>query len=194
LTLPDAQRTPSGIAGPRHPAHARPAEPRDFLFGILWTGLGLAIAIGSWRMDRLEAQGVDPYSVPGLVPGMLGVLLACFGLLLLLRGWRGRPPAALQDAAPPDEGAGAGGTAEPWRIGLALLLCLGFGLGLLGRGPPFWLAAFLFVFLAIVLFELPDRRRDGTLTRGTARAALVAGLGSAAVTFVFQEIFLVRLP
>lgn len=165
----------------------------DALFGTLWTGLGLAIAIASWRMDRLEAQGVDPYSVPGLVPGMLGLLLAAFGLILALRSWRGRRRTALPDA-PLAEGEGAAGVAEPWRIGLALLLCLGFGLGLLGRGPPFWLAAFLFVFLAILLFELPDRRRDGTLLRGAARAALVAGLGSAAVTFVFQEVFLVRLP
>lgn len=163
------------------------------LFGVLWTGLGLAIAIASWRMDRLEGQGVDPYSVPGLLPGMLGVLLAAFGLILALRGRRGQPRPAGTDA-PPEEGASAGGVAEPWRIGLALLLTLGFGLGLLGRGPPFWLAAFVFAFLAILLFELPERRRDGTVARGAARAALVAGLGSAAVTFVFQEVFLVRLP
>lgn len=185
MTLPDdrrAQAQPS-IGGLNR---AGGNDRADALFGTLWTGLGLAIAVASWRMDRLEAQGVDPYSVPGLVPGMLGLLLAAFGLLLALRG--GAPAA---DTPPTDAAASV---AEPWRIGLALLLTLGFGLGLLGRGPPFWLAAFLFVFLAILLFELPDRRRDGTLLRGAARAALVASLGSAAVTFVFQEVFLVRLP
>ena len=66
--------------------------------------------------------------------------------------------------------------------------------GALGRGPPFWLAAFTFVFLSILLFEWPERRREGTLARGAAQAFAIAAVGSAAVTFVFQEVFLVRLP
>ena len=162
----------------------------DVLFGILWTGLGLAIAIASWRMDRLEGQGIEPYSAPGLVPGVLGGILAAFGLVLTLR----RCPVPGPGDAPPDEGAGEAGTAEPWRVGLALLLCLGFGIGLLGHGPPFWLAAFLFVFLAILLFEAPERWRAGTLGRGALAALLIAGGASAAVTGVFQTLFLVRLP
>ena len=86
------------------------------------------------------------------------------------------------------------GPTEPWRMALALLLCIGFVVGALGHGPPFWLAAFLFVFLAILLFEWPDRRLTGTLRRGAVQAALVAAGASAAITFVFQEVFLVRLP
>jgi len=158
----------------------------DPAFGLGWTALGAAIAVGAWRMDRLEAQGVEPFAVPGLLPGLLGVLLALFGLMLALRG---RRAASGEAAEPGDEGA-----AEPWRAALAVLLVAGFVLGLLGRGPPFWLAAFVFVFLSILLFEWPERRRDGTLLRGAARAALVAAGASAAITLVFQEIFLVRLP
>jgi len=168
----------------------------DALFGVFWTGLGLAIAIGSWRMDRLEGQGVEPYAVPGLVPGMLGLVLAVFGLILLLRGMRGAPPAVADPDLPAEVLADAAplAVAEPWRIALALLLVGGFILGLLGRGPPFWLAAFLFVFLAITLFEAPERRASGTLARGVAQAALIAAVAAAAVTYVFQEVFLVRLP
>lgn len=163
-----------------------PGRGADPAFGLGWVVLGGAIAVGAWRMDRLEAQGVEPYAVPGLLPGLLGLLLAVFGLALALRVRRAAPAEA---AEPGDEGA-----AEPWRAALAVLLVAGFVLGLLGRGPPFWLAAFVFVFLGILLFEWPERRRAGTLARGAARAALVAAGASAAITLVFQEIFLVRLP
>lgn len=176
----------------------RPAERADFLFGLSWTALGLVVLVESWRMDRLEAQHINPYTAPGLVPGLLGVVLAVFGLVLTQRGWRGRRPEAapaagvVDDVSPPAEAPGS--HAEPWRVALALLLCLGFGAGLLGRGPPFWLAAALFLFLAVLLFQLPERLREGTLARGALVAAAVAAGGAAFVTLVFQEVFLVRLP
>lgn len=171
----------------------KPAERADFLFGLLWTGLGLAIAIGSWNMDRLENRGVDLYTVPGLVPGLLGIVLTIFGIVLSLRGWHGRVALSAEEAEEvmPEEPKPA---AEPWRVGLALLLCLGFGLGALGHGPPFWLAAFVFLFLAILLFEYPDRRANGTVLRGAIQAAAIAAIAAFLVTLVFQEIFLVRLP
>ena len=39
-------------------------------------------------MDRLESQGADPWSVPGLVPGIIGVVITLLGLALLLRSLR----------------------------------------------------------------------------------------------------------
>jgi hypothetical protein len=162
-----------------------PGARADRAFGLAWIALGAAIAAGSWRMDRLAGQGVEPYAVPGLLPGILGVALALFGLALVARGGRIRDAAAVE---------GGAAQAEPWRAALALLLGAGFVLGAIGRGPPFWLAAFGFVLLAILLFEWPERRRDGTLLRGAVRAALIAGIASAAITLVFQELFLVRLP
>jgi Tripartite tricarboxylate transporter TctB family len=173
-------------------ATGRPAQPADVVFGLAWAVLGVAITVGSWRMDRLERQGVEPYAVPGLLPGLLGLLLLLFGLLLALRGWRGRTVPAMETA--PAEATVAAGKAEPWRAGLALLLTGGFVLGLLGRGPPFWLAGFLFVFLAIFLFELPERRARGTLPRGAVVAAVIAVVAAGLATLVFQEVFLVRLP
>jgi hypothetical protein len=173
----------------------RPAERGNFVFGLAWFALGLVVLAESWRMPRLEEQGVNPYTVPGLVPGLLGVVLALFGAALALRGWRGRRGTrvlAADETAPPEEGPPP--RAEPWRAALALALCLGFGFLVLGRGPPFWLAAGLFLFLAILSFELPDRLRQGTLARGALIAFAVAAFGAAAVTFVFQEVFLVRLP
>ena len=162
------------------------AHGRDTGFGVFWLALGLVIAAESWRMPRLEEQGINPYTAPGLVPGLLGVILAALGVALFFR----RPVLA----SGPDLEGDAGGVAEPWRVGLAFLLCLGFGVGALGHGPPFWLASGLFLFLAITLFEWPEHRQAGTLRYGVTRAVLIAVGAAAAVTFVFQEIFLVRLP
>jgi hypothetical protein len=175
---------------------APPAGARaDLPFGLFWVALGLGILAESWRMDRLEAQGINPYTAPGLVPGLLGAVLAAFGLVLARRGWRGQaPPPAVGQGAEPVAGEAAVQRAEPWRVALALALCLGLGFGLLGSGVPFPLAAGLFLFLAVFLFELPDRRRDGTVARGALSAAAVAAGAATAITFVFQELFLVRLP
>lgn len=171
----------------------RPAGARaDLRFGLFWTALGCVILVESWRMDRLEAQGINPYTAPGLLPGLLGAVLAVFGFVLARRAWLGRPAAGAAAVATEEEAPAA--RAEPWRVALALTLCLGFGFGLLGSGLPFPLAAGVFLFLAVFLFELPDRRRENTVARGAASAVLVAAGGAAAVTLIFQELFLVRLP
>jgi len=151
----------------------------DRRFGIAWVLLGVAIVAESWRMERLEQQHINPWTVPGLVPGLLGLVIAIFGLVLLLR----RPIAA--DAAP---------AAEPWRAAAAIALTLAFGGGVVGSGLPFWLAAAGFVFAAIMVFEWPERRAAGTLARGAVQAALIAAGAAAAVTLIFLELFLVRLP
>ena len=38
-------------------------------------------------MDRLEAQHINPYTVPGLLPGLLGLVMILLGVLLALRSW-----------------------------------------------------------------------------------------------------------
>ena len=168
----------------------------DRLFGLGWTLLGFAIVVESWRMDRLEAQHINPWTVPGLVPGLLGVVLAVLGIVLATR--RPPPPATAQHELfgieDPPAVTQPEDAAEPWRVGLSLVLCLGFAGGLVGHGLPFWAASFLFVFLAILLFEWPDRRAAGTLLRGALQAAAIAACSSAVITTIFQEIFLVRLP
>jgi hypothetical protein len=154
----------------------------DRVFGLGWAALGLAIVVESWRMDRLEQQHINPWTVPGLVPGLLGAVLALFGVVLAMR------------RAPVEADRAEGTQAEPWRVGLALLLTLGFGGGVLGTGVPFWLAAGGFVFLAILLFEWPERSAAGTLARGAMQAAVIAAAAAGAITLVFQQVFLVRLP
>ena len=158
----------------------------DRWFGLGWAVLGTAIAAESWRMDRLEQQHINPWTVPGLVPGLLGVLLVVFGVAMTIR----RRAVSVVGEAPAAEDM----RAEPWRVALALVLTLGFGFGAIGTGLPFGLVCSAFIFLAITLFEWPERRQAGTLARGVAIAALVAGGSALAITTVFRDVFLVRLP
>ena len=86
--------------------------------------------------------------------------------------------------------------AEQKRILLVLGLCIAFGVGLVGHGLPFWLAAAIFVTGAILALQYQQRQATGQklkprMIANTAAIGLGAGI---LITLVFQEIFLVRLP
>ena len=158
--------------------------------------IGGAIAIGSWNMDRLASQGVPGFAAPGLVPGILGVLILLTALIIVLRSVRrgaltetGR---AIATAAGADQ-TGAG-RATVVRTALALALCLGFAAGLVGHGLPFWAAASSYLFLHIFLLQLPERRAAGQVGRGLLVAAAVALGAGVTIAMLFQYAFLVRLP
>lgn len=164
---------------------AKPSPRADFVTGGLWVVIGTAIAAGSWRMDRLASQGVEWFTAPGLLPGILGVLIVLVALLITWRALH-----AMRDAAP--AGGEIAGTAG--RAALTLALCLGFAVGLVGHGLPFWAAASVYLFTHIFLLQLPERRARGELRRGAAVAAAVALGAGIGISLVFQELFLVRLP
>jgi hypothetical protein len=87
-------------------------------------------------------------------------------------------------------------TPEHRRIALVLGLCVIFGVILVGHGLPFWLAAAIFVSVAIVSLQFPQRRAVGQTTglRQIASAIVIGLCAGGAITLVFQQIFLVRLP
>ncbi|MES2841522.1 MAG: tripartite tricarboxylate transporter TctB family protein [Pseudomonadota bacterium] len=152
----------------------------DLWGGAGWAGFGLLILVGSLRMERFESMGAELYTMPGFVPGMLGCVLLLLGTVLMLRSWH----RSRQQAGTP--------AAEPLfnrRIGIMLALSLVYAAGLIGR-VPFWLATAVFVAVFVALFAPPEQPTVRRLT-----VSLLAGvLTSAVVTFVFQQIFLVRLP
>ena len=162
----------------------------DFLSAFGWMGLGIAILIGSVMMDRLEKQDINPYTIPGLLPGLLGIAMIILGALLAARSWRFGPlgPAVSGSAFTPH--------AERKRLVLVLGLCLTFGVVLVGHGLPFWLAAAIFVSAAILTLQSRQRRSTGQkLSLRMIVGAMAIGLGAGfAITLVFQELFLVRLP
>lgn len=166
-------------------------SPRaDFVAAFAWIAFGLAIVGGSLAMDRLERFGAKVYMAPGLVPGILGALIALLGLVLLARSLRRGAAASLAQPwiAP------AGSSATFARAGIAIALTLAYTLVLVGRGLPFWLATAAFVFVFLLVFDLPARRARGRAMRGLALAAIVAVATSAAVTLLFERVFLVRMP
>jgi hypothetical protein len=178
---------------PDAPALSHPTEvgPRsDFIAALGWMALGAAILIGSWTMDRLKNQDVNPYTVPGLLPGLLGIAMIVLGGALLFRSWR---RGALARADSPDPSRAAISLRQLW---LAIGLCLIFDVVMIGHGLPFWLAAAIFVSVAIVTLQQSQRSIAGPrLTLRNVISAVAIGLGAGlGTTLVFQNIFLVRLP
>ena len=57
----------------------------DRIGGLIWIVFGGAVIYGSWTMDRLQSLGIPPSTAPGVVPGLLGIGIVIFGLILILR-------------------------------------------------------------------------------------------------------------
>src|SRR6478672_9871899 len=70
------------------PEQARAVAASELRGGLAWTVFGIAVLALSWRMDRLAAQHINPYTVPGLLPGLLGIVTILLGSLMALRSWR----------------------------------------------------------------------------------------------------------
>jgi len=161
----------------------------DFVSGIVLTAFGTGVLVESLRLPRLDHLNVNPYTVPGLVPGLLGVLLTACGLAMLIRsivrgGWRlnltSRSVGEFMHATPVR------------RIAVVLALTLIYALGLFGW-LPFWLATMVFVFAFVVITEA---MAVGGIPKPiniaiAAALAIVVGFG---VEFVFEQLFYVRLP
>ena len=175
---------------------------------------GAFVLYESLRMPRFERIGGTILSAPGLVPGALGAIIGLLGLVMLLRylaagraarsaavlvpppgaaaGSVGVPPAAAEvvaeaEAEQPEEHPGPARLL--WTLGLSVV----FAAGMVGR-MPFWLATFLFVLAFIVVFEWRTYTERARTLRGLAFAFGIAAATAFAVPFVFERIFLVRLP
>ena len=171
-------------------AHARKISPRgDFIAALIWIALGIATSIGSWNMDRLQKQDINPYTIPGLLPGFLGVAIMFFGALMLFRAWR---QGAL--AAQPVRLKTDADRAETHRLWTVLALCIGFGGGLVGHGLPFWAAAAIFIGTTITILQFAERGKGNQRARGVLIAIVTGVCAGLIITLVFQEFFLVRLP
>lgn len=172
-------------------AHHRKMSPRaDAWQALGWVILGVATLIESLRMDRLEHQDINPYTIPGLLPACLGVAIVLLGLLMAYRSWaRGAFQSGLAKPPPNPQARH-----ELTRIWVILTLCAGFSLGLVGHGLTFWVAAAAFVTVTIVVLQYEQLRQHQTLAKGVLKAATIGVGAGLIITLVFQEFFLVRLP
>ena len=163
----------------------------DAVSAVAWALLGGVIVVASWRLDRLENLGINAWSVPGLTPGVIGALIVVLALVLALQS-RATPG----DTAPADDAGEDAETAPPSmrRSVVAAALCVAFAGLSLGHGLPFVVEAAAFVFTFITLFSLPAWRAEGRLARGLSMAFAVAVTSAAAIAWLFESVFLVRLP
>lgn len=178
----------SAGAGPDAEA---PIHPRSDLWdGAGWIAFGVAILVGSLLMDRLEKQNINPYTIPGLLPALLGSMMILLGGILALRSWRRGALRVPVPALSRDD------REQRRRVWIVIALCLGYAVVLVGHGLPFWLASAIYVTVSILILQRLSR--DENERRLTPRAwikAVIIGVASGAITsLVFQELFLVRLP
>ena len=189
------------------------AARNDRLTAVVLFALGVAMFWGGFDMDRLEARRIHPASIPGLVPMLLGGVLALCATVLGLTASR-----EVRDAA-----AGAGTTATAGteatagttaargqggdvatppppddhvsvpRLLAAALWSSTYALVLLGR-MPFTLATALYVTLFVLGFGWPAARGGAARARLAALALGIGVIGAWAIATLFSEGFLVRLP
>lgn len=162
----------------------------DFLSSIVLVVFAIGVIVESLRMERLEQLNINPYTAPGLIPGLIGVLLLICGIALGVRaalrgGWRfslGR--GAIESVF---------GNDTVRRVGLTLALTLGFALGLFGR-LPFSVAGAIFIFAFIILLGGPLTERGPAAVRRFAIATVIALVAAFTIGTVFTEVFYVKLP
>jgi hypothetical protein len=168
-------------------AEETPVSPRaDFWSSLVWIALGLAILVISLQMDRLERFQASIYTAPGLVPGLLGIAIAFMGAILLLRALRG---GALRKDTPRRLVL-----RDHWRLIFSLGLSLAYALVVVASALPFWLLTAIYVATFVFVFQYAERRAAGQVPRGIAVAVVHGLLAGWLIQYVFEELFLVRLP
>lgn len=162
----------------------------DLVTSIILIAFGISVLVLSLQMPRFEEHGVNPYSVPGIVPGFLGAVVAFLGVVLFIRsivqkGYR----LGL-----------TGGTVKEFftsettkRFALTIAVSIIYALVLLGR-IPFPIATGVYIFTFIFIFEYQWKKSFLVQWKRVLMALAVAVVFSAAVTGVFRYLFLVNLP
>lgn len=165
---------------------------------------GSYVVFESLRMPRYEHLQANPYSVPGLVPGVIGAIVIVLGIVMVLReivNARRKEEISsggLVDVQEVEVPASIPLGEQPWmsgnvRLFITAVLALTYALGMVGR-MDFALATGIFVFLFITIFEYRPDMSKKRVVRMILVALLQAVLVGVAVVFVFERIFLVRLP
>ncbi len=153
---------------------------------------GLVVAVASWRIERLENLGINPWSIPGLLPGVVGLLIV---LLAVALACQSRHPAVPEEAAPPAEAAPAAAAGREWgRTLAAAAMCVLFAGVSLGRGLPFVAEAATFIFLFTSVFSWSQWRAEARVLRSLATTLVTAIVASLLISWLFESVFLVRLP
>ncbi len=162
----------------------------DFVTSIFLVAFGLAVLGMSLRMPSFAARGTSPYSSPGLVPGVLGAIIALCGLVLLTRSIRrkgyflGITRGSVKSFFT---------SVETVRLLTTIVASVAYALVLLGR-IPYPLATGLYVLVFVLVFEYKLKEPLARQWKTVILAVVLAVLAAVLVTAVFQYLFLVELP
>ena len=162
----------------------------DFVVSILLMCFGVWIVIHSLQMPRFDEVGANPFSVPGIVPGILGIVIFILSLVVFIRslirkGYRlGLNRQTLKNFLQ---------DASLQRMLLTIFICVVYGISMIGS-LNYYLATFIFVLVFLILFQFLDAENvtagGNLLILSILQAVLVAGIVGA----VFRYLFLVDLP
>jgi hypothetical protein len=162
----------------------------DFVVSILLMCFGVWIVIHSLQMPRFKEVGANPFSVPGIVPGILGIVIFILSLVVFIRslthkGFRlGLNLQTLKNFFQ---------DTSLQRMLLTICICIIYGIFMVGS-MNYYLATFIFVLVFLILFQFLDAEnvtgRGKLLVLSILQAVLVAGIVGA----VFRYLFLVDLP
>lgn len=150
----------------------------DLWGGFCWVAVGAFILMESIKMERFDNMGATLYTYPGFVPGIISCVIVLLGLFMILRG--------IQNKVASDPNAE---TLFNRRFAISLACMLVFSLVLLAHAH-FLVATALFVGVFTFLFA----NEETPLLKRLISASINGVISSCVVFFLFQEVFLVRLP
>lgn len=160
----------------------------DLIGGLTFTSLGLAAFIESWRMPRFVERKIDPFTVPGLTPGILSAVIAVLGFALIMRALLGSKSAT--EVGLPIT-TWVEGSATRTIFTLTMVAIYGF---LLFGNFPFFPVTALFIFAFIMGSEYINPTRVFSLAKTALIAAAVSLFFGYGIFYLFTSVFLVRLP
>ena len=162
----------------------------DFITSIGLIAFGIAVLVLSIQMPRFEEQGVNRFSVPGIVPGFLGSIVAVLGLVLFIRSIIRKGYELGLDGAAVSRFFRAEMTK---RFAVTILVSVAYGWGMIGR-INYEVATAVYIFAFIVIFDVKWRQGIKTQWKKILIAAVIAILVGGIVGTTFRRLFLVNLP
>lgn len=163
---------------------------KDFITSIVLIAFSISVVVMSYTMPRLEHRNIDPFSAPGVVPGMIGMILLGLSLILFVRASIRGGYLLFSRSDGTSEPTHKGGAQ---RVLLTLMLSLIYAVGLLGR-IDYTLATCSYIFAFIVLFEYRSDLGPAARKKMFGVALLEAVIAAVLISLIFRNLFLVDLP
>ena len=162
----------------------------DFVVSILLMLFSVWIVAHSIKMPRFEDLGANPFSVPGIVPGLLGTIIFILSLAVFIRSLRQK---GYRLGLNRETMRGFFGDRSIQRMLLTTAICIIYGMLMVGH-MNYYLATFIFVLGFLLIFQYRSAGGTAALRKLLMTSLLQSVLTAAIVGAVFRYLFLVDLP